>query len=287
MKQMLDWQGISRQGAHQSIARAHKGYCDLLQTIELASEVRRDHRQMGCRDIHYAMRQQMPRGRDWTEQVLLNTGFRIKKPLRSYTVAGVDICSNLIEGLVITSPNQVWQTDITYKWAAGRWYYVSFVIDVYTRQIVARHCSRDLSASSQVRCLAKAFAKQKDKDLSQLIVHTDRGVQYTSKVYKEYLGKQGVRHSMAHYAWQNAYCERVNRTIKRNYLDHYKTNCFQSLCRRVDQAVGLYNQSKPHRGLPSRMAPDQFVKELNQGGHPDYKVKIWSKLTSTNRLHLN
>jgi hypothetical protein len=176
MKTLLNWQEISRQGAHQGIARLNQARRDLLETVELAGEVREDHNQMGCRDIYYAVREQMPRGRDWTEQVLLDCGFRVKTPPRSFTVAGTGICSNLIEGMAITGPNQVWQTDITYVWSGGRWYYVSFVIDVYTRQILASRCSRDLSSASQVRCLAKAFASQKGEGLSGLIVHTDRGI---------------------------------------------------------------------------------------------------------------
>jgi transposase InsO family protein len=287
MKDLLNWQGISRQGAHQGIARLGKAHRDLIDTVELASQVRSDHPRMGCRDIYYAMREQMPRGRDWTEQLLLGCGYRVKLPTRSFTVAGVDICANLIEGMSITSPNQVWQTDITYAWAGGRWYFVSFVIDVYTRQILARHCSRDLSAKSQIRCLAKALASQKGQDLSGLIIHTDRGTQYTSGEYKQYINRWELTHSMAHYAWQNAYCERVNRTIKHGYLKYYTTNSYESLSRGVSKAVRLYNRSKPHRGLPDRLSPDQFVKELNQGYHSDYCVNIWSKLTSTKMLHVN
>ena len=287
MKDLLNWHRISRQGAHQGITRMRKAQRDLLETVELASEVRLDHNQMGCRDIYYAVREQMPRGRDWTEQVLLHCGFRVKTPPRSFTVAGTGICSNLIEGMAIIGPNQVWQTDITYVWSGGRWYYLSFVIDVYTRQILTSHCSRDLSAASQVRCLGKAIARQKGEDLRDLIVHTDRGVQYTSDAYKSYLERWDVRHSMAHYAWQNAYCERVNRTIKHNYLKFYTTDSYISLCKGVAKAVRLYNRSKPHRGLPSRLSPDQFVKELNQGSYPDYRVNIWSKLTSTKMLHVN
>jgi len=287
MKQMLGWQDISRQGAHQGITRMRKAQRDLLDTIELASEVRAKHPQMGCRDIHYAVRNQMPRGRDWTEQLLLGCGFRVKTPPRSFTVAGADICSNLIEGMSITGANQVWQTDITYVWAGRRWYYVSFVIDVYTRRILASHCSRDLSAASQVRCLAKALASQNGEDLSALIIHTDRGTQYTSDEFKSYLSRWELTQSMAHYAWQNAYCERVNRTIKANYLAYYRTDSYRSLCQGVAKAVRLYNGSKPHRGLPSRLSPDQFVKELNQGSYPDYRVNIWSKLTSTNMLNVN
>lgn len=287
MNQMLNWQEITRQGAHQGIARLRKFQRDLIDTIELAGQVRIDHPTMGCRDMYYAEREQMPRGRDWTEQLLLGCGFRVKTHPRSFTVAGVDICSNLIEGMSITGPNQVWQTDITYEWAGGRWYYISFVIDVYTRQILARHCSADLSAKSQIRCLAMALASQKGQNLSGLIIHTDRGTQYTSGEYKNYLKSRELTHSMAHYAWQNAYCERVNRTIKHGYLKYYTTNSFESLSQGVNKAVRMYNRSKPHRGLPGRLSPDQFVKERNQGKHPDYCVNIWSKLTSTKMLHVN
>lgn len=43
----------------------------------------------------------------WTEQLVLNCGFRVETPSRSFTVAGEDICSNLIDGMKITAPNQV------------------------------------------------------------------------------------------------------------------------------------------------------------------------------------
>ena len=286
MKMMLDWHGISRQGAHQGIIRLHKARRDILDTVELATGVRKEHPQMGCRDMYYAVREQMPRGRDWTEQLLLNCGYRVKTPPRSFTVAGQGVRANLIEGMSITGPNQVWQTDITYVWCGQRWYYVSFVIDVYTRQILGSHCSRDLSGASQVCCLRKAIDRQTGNDLSSLIIHTDRGVQYTSGEYNRYLLQQGIKHSMAHYAWQNAYCERVNRTIKENYLAHYSAKCYRSLQAGVTKAVNLYNTSKPHRGLPSRMSPSQFAKDLTQGGHPEYRVHIWSKLTSTKMLYV-
>lgn len=284
---MLTWQQISRQGAHQGIARLDKEQRERLETIELAAEVRRDHPHMGCRDIYYAKSDQMPCGRDKTEQLLLDTGFRIKTPTRSFTRAGSLIRPNLIEGMRIERPNRVWQTDITYVWTGNRWYYVSFVIDVFTRQIVASHCSRDLSAQSQVDCLRKAVKVNKNRGISDLIIHTDRGTQYTSEVYKSYLDRQQIRHSMAHYAWQNAYCERVNRTIKNNYLKFYKPDTLNALEKGVSKAVRLYNYSKPHRGLPSRLSPDQFVKELNEGNHTDYQVHIWSKLTATKMFHLN
>lgn len=287
MKTMLEWQQITRQGAHKGIAAMHAEQRDVLKTVELASQVREDHAQMGCRDMYYAKREEMPRGRDWTEQVLLSCGYRVKQPPRSFTTPGTDIRPNLIEGMKITAPNQVWQTDITYVWTGQGWYYVSFVIDVFNRRIVGSHTSRDLSSESQVECLKKAVNSQKGHELSQLIIHTDRGSQYTSKAFKGYLKGKRFKHNMAHYAWQNAYCERVNRTMKENYLNYYDRKDYQRLRAGVKRAVGLYNSSKPHSKLPSRLSPDEFHKEFNRGKHPDYHVKIWSKLTSTKLLNVN
>lgn len=287
MKGLLTWHGISRQAVHQGLKRLELRRRQLLQTLELADQVREDHPSMSCRDIYYAKAEQMPRGRDWSEQFLLDHGYRIKKPVRSFTVAGKDICSNLIEGLEITGPYQVWQTDITFMWVGGRWYYVSFIFDVYTRKVIHEHCSRDLSSQSQIQCLQGALRKIPPSQRKGLIIHTDRGVQYTAGEYKHFLKRQGLTHSMAHYAWENAYCERFHRTIKHNYLKFYRMNTFKELQQGVAKAVRMYNTYKPHRNLPARMSPEQFVQAQKEGRYAEYTVKIWSKLTSTKMLNVN
>jgi putative transposase len=286
MKDLLGWIGISRQAFHQQLKRADQRTIDVLETLQLADKVRREHPSMSCRDIYYTAAAEMPRGRDWTEQVLLSHGYRLKRKARSFTVAGTEVCPNLIEGLQVTGPNQVWQTDITYVWAARRWYYVSFIVDVFSRHIVAWHCSGDLSSKAQIQCLKKALRNVHASQRRSLIIHTDRGVQYTCAAYKAYV-KGRVHHSMAYYAWQNAYCERLHRTIKENYLRHYNLDSLNALQKGVKKAVTLYNRSKPHRGLPGRLSPDQFVKEHANGLHPEYTVNIWSKLTSTKMIKMN
>lgn len=287
MSSLLKWHGISRQAVHQGLKRHEQRRRQLLQTLELADNVRENHPSMSCRDIYYASAEKMPRGRDWSEQALLAYGYRIKKPVRSFTEAGKDICSNLIEGLKITGAHQVWQTDITYIWVGRRWYYLSFIFDVYTRKVIHEHCSQNLSSESQIQCLQGALAKVPTSQRKGLIIHTDRGVQYTAGEYKRFFKRRGIAHSMAHYAWENAYCERFHRTIKHNYLKFYKMNTFKELQQGVAKAVKMYNRYKPHRNLPARMSPEQFVQAQKEGRYADYTVKIWSKLTSTKMLNVN
>lgn len=287
MKQLLDHIGISRQALHQGYRRMIARQGHLVQTCELADQVRQHHPGMNCRDVYWCMAGEMPRGRDWTEQILLQQGFGVKARARSFTKAGEHYVANLIEGLQVSGVNQLWQTDITYVWSGRRWHYVSFIIDVYSRQVLASHCSKDLSSKTQIACLQKAVKAAGAGQLPGLIVHTDRGVQYTSSLYKSWLMDRGIRLSMARYAWENAYCERVHRTIKANYLTYYRLDTYEQLQAGVARAVKMYNGSKPHGSLPGRRSPDQFVKELIQGSYPGYNFKIWSKLTSTKTLHVN
>lgn len=287
MKHLLTHIGISRQALHQGYHRMIAREDHALLTCQLADKVRINHPGMSCRDIYHSIADKMPRGRDWSEQTLLTHGYGIKRPSRSFTQSGKDSEINLIEGLPVTRMHQIWQTDITYVWSAGRWYYVSFIVDVYTRKILAWHCSKDLSSTSQLRCLQKAVTKVRLANLAGLIVHTDRGVQYTSGEYKGWLSDRQLRLSMARYAYENAYCERVHRTIKHNYLKYYQLDSFQKLKQGVARAVKMYNSSKPHCSLPGRRSPNQFIKEQAQGKYPEYNFKIWSKLTSTKNLNVN
>lgn len=284
---MLEWQGISRQGAHQAIKRMHRSQDDIAKAIELAEQVRREHPRMGCRDMYYACRAKMPRGRDWVEAILMQAGFAVKLPSRSFTDSAGTICSDLIEGRELRGPDQVWQTDITYVNSGGRWRYVSFIVDVYSREIVASHCSPTLRALGQVRCLAKALRVRGKTSIPGLIVHTDRGRQYTATEFKRALEKAGIRQSMAQYAWQNAYCERINRTIKEGYLAFEEHTCLKTLQRAVTRSVRKYNNGKPHRGLPARLSPRAFIRAQANGEYGDYTVKVFSKLISTKRLFVN
>lgn len=281
MKELLTWRGITRQGMHQSWRRMEDRESQVAQTLDLAAQVRKDHRGMGCRDIYYHKRQEFPRGRDWTERVLMDFGFRVSRP-HSFTRAGAYHLADLIAGRQVTGPNQVWQTDITYVSAGRRWYYVSFMVDVFDRRVVDWQCSKSLRMGPQIELVTSALAGLSARQRKGLIVHTDRGVQYGPQ-FTQALKSRGVTHSMAHYAWQNAYCERFHRTIKNGYLKYYKPDSFESLQRGVARAVRLYNEEKPHRSLPSRMAPMAFNKAFRQGKYPGFTETIWAESQQINQ----
>jgi transposase InsO family protein len=285
MNALYERLGITRQGMHARHKAVWTKHQQRQLLIERARGQRKDHPGMGCRRLYGQIDQNGLPGRDACERMLLSAGFGVAKPRRSFTKAGEDVVGNLAEGMRLYRPGQLWQTDITYVWSGGRWRYASFMLDVYTRQILAHKLSDRLEASYQVELLNEAVRAHKPS--AGLIVHTDRGVQYTSAEWKQALERHKAIPSMARCAWENAYCERVHRTIKEEYLKWWPHGQPDELVRSLKLAVHRYNTSRRHSGLPGRQSPDQFARAWYQGQYPKFKFCVWSKLTSTATLNLN
>src|SRR5699024_12336779 len=94
------------------------------------------------------------------------------------------------------------------------------------------------------------------------IYHSDRGSQYTYKEYVNLLKRNGSKISMALTAHDNAYAERINKTIKEEYLDHWKPKTFNQLKRMVKKAVENYNTKRIHNNN-NRMSPEKFINHLS------------------------
>lgn len=205
-------------------------------------------------------------GRDKVEQLLLAEGFRIiyapnytKTTHPQYDL----IFPNLIEGLILSGINQLIQTDITYIWIKGRFYYLVLIIDVYSRRIVGYNISENMLAACNVKALKMMIQLRKGDCLKKMIHHSDRGSQYTSKVYLTLLKKQEMKISMCKNGWENAYAERINRTIKEEYLGEGKIVTSQQLKSTVKKAIINYNLKRLHSKLYKQMSPVEFEKYVD------------------------
>ena len=119
---------------------------------------------------------------------------------------------NLVSGLEITAPDQVWVADITYVRLRCDFVYLAVLMDVFTRAIRGWELSRFLDQSLTRTALERAL----DRHQAPQIHHSDQGVQYAATVYAARLETLGTRISMAEQGEprQNGYAERLMRTIK-------------------------------------------------------------------------
>jgi len=208
-------------------------------------------------------------GRDRFIELMMEHGFRIKRPRhgRRTTSPGKIIYSNLIRGLVVNQPGQVWQSDITYVETPAQLCYVVFLIDVYTKKIVGYEASTHMRASANVRALRRALSRHP----APLIHHSDRGSQYSSKEYLAILERAHTTPSMGLEARENAYAERINKTIKEEYLHYWKPKNLQQLKQQLKKAVHQYNHDRGHEHL-KKMTPNAFENEWYN--NPTFKKPV-------------
>jgi len=156
---------------------------------------------------------------------------------------------NIIKGIEINKPNQVWVSDITYIRTVKGFCYLALITDMYSRRIVGYDLSDSLELNGCVRALNKAIYQA--KNIKQLIHHSDRGIQYCSNVYTQILKRKKIDISMTeeNHCYENAMAERVNGILKDEfYLDQTFANVAQAK-RAAKNAIKLYNEIRLHLSL--------------------------------------
>ncbi len=128
--------------------------------------------------------------------------------------------SNIIKGIEITKPNQVWVSDITYIRTLKGFCYLVLITDMHSRKIVDYDLSDSLELKGCARGLNKAIYQA--KDIKRLIHHSDRGIQYCNNVHTQILKRKKIKISITeeNHCYENAMAERVNGILKDEfYLD--------------------------------------------------------------------
>lgn len=262
MKAVYQLAGVSKQAVSQYNSKQYdfsKKLDGLMMEVDI---LKSEHPGCGVEKMYYTLCPDWL-GRDKFIELFMGLGYRVRK-IKNYTRTTIPVHSkykNLIEGMLINRKNQVWQSDITYYQVGSRFYYVVFIIDVYTKRIMGYQVSDHLRAEANILALKMAF-KHSDGPLDGLIHHSDRGSQYIDSVYTKMLTDQGISISMGAKAQDNAYAERVNGTIKNEYLKYRDIQSYNVLYKEVKKAVAHYNQKRKHRGLPNWMSPLEFEQYL-------------------------
>lgn len=291
MNQLYRSIGITKQAFHKKMDRLLDQRSEMEQLLVLVYKIREDHPQMGLRDMYYKLQPQTI-GRDVFERFCKEEGLMVepaKNWRRTTDSSGVKRFDNLVKGIDVNRVNQVWQSDITYFEVRNQFYYLTFIIDIFSRRVVGHHTSQRLTTEQTtipaLRMALKTRAKEK-QSINGLILHSDGGGQYYSKAFLELTKKAGLINSMCYYPWDNGYAERLNGTIKNNYLKHKNIKTYQGLVKEVDQTVYLYNYDKPHIKL-KRKTPIQFENDYFSNGQQSDDEKSATELNVLNPVGIS
>lgn len=153
-----------------------------------------------------------------------------------------------------TGVNQLWQTDFTYLKIIGwGWYYLSTVMDDYSRYIIAWRLCKTMSAADVSATLQEALQAT---DLEQASVRyrprllSDNGPCYLSSELSHWLSEHGIPHTRGnpYHPMTQGKIERWHRTLKdRILLEHYYLP--GELARQVEDFVTHYNTRRYHESL--------------------------------------
>lgn len=235
--------------------------------------------QVGGRKLHYLLEknhleQGKPKiGRDSLFDLLRQEDLLVKRKRRYVKTTDsrywMRRFPNLIKELDINRPEQVWVADITYITLEKGFCFLHLVTDAYSKRVMGHHVSSDMNSTSTAKALKMAIAARQYSQ--SLIHHSDRGLQYQSKLYVEMLEKNGIKISTTQDSspYDNAIAERINGVLKNEFGIENLAN--ENLASRlVNESIQAYNQIRPH--LSNHMlTPDQMHNQTQ------LKRKQWSK----------
>jgi len=228
------------------------------QVLELVKEERIEQPRVGTRKLYEALEStfeamDLKVGRDKLFHILREHEMLVKRKKASCKTTDsyhrFHKYNNLVKGMDVTAPNQVWVSDITYIRTINGFCYLALVTDMYSRKIVGYDISDSLELAGCLRALKRAL--QTSRPAAGLVHHSDRGIQYCSNLYVNELKKRSIRISMTeeNHCYENAIAERVNGILKDEfYLDQtFFSKKAASIA--TQNAINIYNNKRLHVSL--------------------------------------
>lgn len=250
--------GYSRQAYYQGKKHIQQKAYESDIIIEEVLRYRKHQKRLGTRKLFYEMQDflkahQFQIGRDALFDLLSEHGLLVisrkrKGSVTTFSKHRFKKYPNIVKGFIPIAPNQLWVSDITYIHLKEGFAYLSLITDAYSHKIVGFYLNKDLSAKGPLKALRMALAN--NSTISNLIHHSDRGVQYCCDDYVKLLNDNNIKISMTENGdpLENALAERVNGILKTELLEEVFCD-FKAAQQAVAVACSTYNHLRPHGSI--------------------------------------
>mgnify|MGYP002677882284 CR=1 FL=1 len=165
--------------------------------------------------------------------------------------------NRIMQSFTAHSPNQIWVSDVTCFKIKDKYYYISVILDLFSRKVVAY----TISKKNSIRLVTSTF-KQAVIERScshSLIFHSDRGSQYLSHTFQQLLRQYKVKQSVSApgHPHDNAVAESFFASLKRENLYRREYKSESAFRAGIAEYIQFYNEKRPHKLLKNR-TPCQF-----------------------------
>lgn len=236
--------------------------------ISYVLEVRAVAPRMGCEKLHVMCQCQFGDkyriGRDAFYTLLRSKGLMLKIKKRKTRTTDSEHpyirYKNLAKDVVPDAANQLWVADITYIWTSQGFCYLSLITDAYSHKIMGWILADSLKYIHTEEALRQAIASE-GVELSGLIHHSDRGVQYAYPAYTDLLREHQIQISMTENGdpLENAVAERVNGILKQEWLSRETFRDIGHINTVLRPVIAFYNTRRPHASI-DMLTPEEAHK---------------------------
>lgn len=161
---------------------------------------------------------------------------------------------------------RAWVSDITYLLSAEGWLYLTMVMDLADRQIIGWILSKEVTASATTIPALQAALRRRTPAEAGLLFHSDKGIQYSCRPFRDLLSKRGITQSMSRRGncWDNAPAESFFKTLKAELSVDVRSASYQQVRRALFWYIEIwYNRKRLHSTLDYQ-TPAQMEQELIQ-----------------------
>ena len=271
--------GYSRQVYYRAIKSECVKQQRAAKVVRLVQGLRMSMPRIGTRKLYHLLQtelQELGVGRDKLFDIL-KANHMLIKPKKNYHITTNSYHrfykhKNLVSGIEVKRPEQVWVADITYIGTRKNPMYLSLITDAYSKQIMGHYVSDNLSTNSSLQALKQATKNRKYPN-QKLIHHSDRGIQYCSDYYQEELSNKGIQCSMTekYDPYENPIAERINGILKQEFIELVRVDQLTHMKVLVMQSIETYNKQRPHLSCWMN-TPDKMHKQ-NKLKIKSYKKK--------------
>ena len=248
--------GKSRQAFYEQKWHEEKALFEDAVIVDMVRNERRIARRVGGRNLYLILKpelnaRQVHVGRDRFFDVLRENGLLVKRRRRRAVTTmgrhGLPLYPNLAKAILAERAGRLWVSDITYIRVGDGFCYLILITDAYSHQVVGHNFGACMDAAFCLVALEMALASRQDP-AGELVHHSDRGLQYCSKLYTGMLKGEGIAISMTESGdpLENAVAERMNGILKDSFEVDRTFSSFEEARQFILEAIHYYNNRRPH-----------------------------------------
>jgi transposase InsO family protein len=276
--------GISKQAYHQRIQTKQKKTMQHEQVLLEIARIRKRMPRTGTRKLYehlqaFLLTQNIKMGRDALFTLLRHKGQLVRRTKRYHITTDSKHfffkSPNRIKDLAITHAEQVFVSDITYLQTDQTHAYLALVTDAYSKKIMGWSLDDNMKVSMVKEALHMAHNNTVYKH-TNIIHHSDRGIQYCCPDYSEFAERNGflLSTTQQYDPYENAIAERINGILKYEFGLRHQLPNLTTAKNMVKEAVAIYNNERLHWSL-SLKTPEHVHRNYNH-----QKMKRYGKQTA-------